>query len=87
MGTRQRFTKEFKLEAVRLMKHSGQPTASAQRRDRERRHDPVGHVREEGEDHDARPAIQSEQSHAAHRHEDEVQRRARARKYMKPTAL
>lgn len=25
MGKRQRFTKDFKLEAVRLMQHSGRP--------------------------------------------------------------
>jgi transposase len=31
MGTRQRFTKEFKLEAVRLMKHSGRPAAAIAR--------------------------------------------------------
>jgi transposase-like protein len=31
MGTRQRFTKEFKHEAVRLMKHSGQPAAAIAR--------------------------------------------------------
>lgn len=28
MGTRQRFTKEFKLEAIRLWKSSGLPTAA-----------------------------------------------------------
>lgn len=31
MGMRQRFTKEFKLEAVRLMKHSGRPAAAVAR--------------------------------------------------------
>jgi len=31
MGARQRFTKEFKLEAVRLMKHSGRPAAAIAR--------------------------------------------------------
>jgi transposase len=31
MGMRQRFTKEFKLEAVRLMKHSGRPAAAIAR--------------------------------------------------------
>ena len=31
MGTRQRFTKEFKLEAVRLMKHSGRTAAAIAR--------------------------------------------------------
>ena len=31
MGKRQRFTKEFKLEAVRLMKHSGRPAADVAR--------------------------------------------------------
>lgn len=56
------------------------PAVSAKRRDRERRHYPVGHVRDEGVDHDARPAIQSEKSHTAHRHEDEIQRRDRREK-------
>lgn len=31
MGTRRRFTQEFKVEAVRLMKHSGRPAASVAR--------------------------------------------------------
>ena len=31
MGKRQRFTQEFKLEAVRLMKHSGRPVAEVAR--------------------------------------------------------
>ncbi|MFQ5992144.1 MAG: transposase [Nitrospiraceae bacterium] len=31
MGKRQRFTKEFKLEAVRLMQHSGRPAAAVAR--------------------------------------------------------
>ena len=31
MGTRQRFTKEFKLEAVRLMQQSGRPAAAVAR--------------------------------------------------------
>jgi len=31
MGQRQRFTKEFKLEAVRLLKQSGRPAAELAR--------------------------------------------------------
>jgi len=31
MATRQRFTKEFKVEAVRLWKSSGRPAAAAAR--------------------------------------------------------
>ena len=31
MGKRQRFTKEFKLEAVQLMQHSGRPAAAVAR--------------------------------------------------------
>src|SRR5437899_9138927 len=63
-----------------MLRTSTSPAASANRRDRERRHYPIGRVREEGVDHDARPAIQSEKSHTAHRHEYEIQRRDRREK-------
>src|SRR5437867_3949453 len=62
------------------LRGSPPPRTSAKRRDRERRHYPVGRVRDEGVDHDARPAIQSEKSHTGHRHEYEVQRRDRREK-------
>ncbi len=44
--------------------------APGKRRDGERGHDPVGRVRDERVDHDARSGIQSEKSHPAHWHED-----------------
>ena len=45
------------LRPIRLLSTGAGPAPSAKRRDHERRHYPVRRVRDEGVDHDARPAL------------------------------